>query len=89
VHPPAPSEGGWATRVHRLSKNRLGRPGSGWRRLVLGGTALVDFVTAWQHLINTLAANAPDVPYLEWSRVNLQGFLDDVRRGEGSPFFDN
>ena len=38
-----------------------------------------DFVTEWEHLLNTLAVNSADLPHLETSRVKLQGFLDEVR----------
>ncbi len=42
-------------------------------------TRLSDYVTEWEHLLSTLAANSADLPHLETSRVKLQGFLDDVR----------
>jgi hypothetical protein len=38
-----------------------------------------DYVTEWEHLLNTLAVNSADLPHLETSRVKLQGFLDEVR----------
>jgi hypothetical protein len=38
-----------------------------------------DFVTEWEHLLNTLAVNSADLPHLETSRVKLQGLLDEVR----------
>jgi hypothetical protein len=42
-------------------------------------TRYSDFVTEWEHLLNTLAGNAGDLPHLETSRAKLQGFLDEVR----------
>lgn len=42
-------------------------------------TRFSDYVTEWEHLLTTLAANSGDLPYLETSRAKLQGFLDDAR----------
>jgi hypothetical protein len=42
-------------------------------------TRYSDYVTEWEHLLNTLAANTADLPHLETSRVKLQGFLEDIR----------
>ncbi|HEY0556562.1 MAG TPA: hypothetical protein VGG20_20070 [Thermoanaerobaculia bacterium] len=42
-------------------------------------TRYSDYLTEWEHLLNTLAANTADLPHLETSRVKLQGFLEDVR----------
>ncbi|HEY0515320.1 MAG TPA: hypothetical protein VGH73_25710 [Thermoanaerobaculia bacterium] len=42
-------------------------------------TRYSDFVTEWEHLLNTLAGSAGDLPHLETSRAKLQGFLDEVR----------
>lgn len=38
-----------------------------------------DFVTEWEHLLSTVAANATDVPHLETSRAKLLGLLEQVR----------
>jgi hypothetical protein len=38
-----------------------------------------DFVTEWEHLLNTLAANTADLPHLEAPRAKLQGLLEEVR----------
>lgn len=42
-------------------------------------TRFSDYVTEWEHLLNTLAVNSADLPHLETSRAKLQGFLDEVR----------
>ncbi len=38
-----------------------------------------DFVTEWEHLLSTLAANTADLPHLEAPRAKLQGLLEEVR----------
>jgi len=38
-----------------------------------------DFVTEWEHLLSTLAANTAQLPHLEVPRAKLQGFLEEVR----------
>jgi hypothetical protein len=38
-----------------------------------------DFVTEWEHLLNTLAVNTAELPHLEAPRAKLQGFLEQVR----------
>jgi hypothetical protein len=42
-------------------------------------TRYSDFVTEWEHLIATVAANTADLAHLEAPRAKLQGFLDQVR----------
>ena len=42
-------------------------------------TRYSDFVTDWEHLLNTLAANTAELPHLEAPRAKLQGFLEEVR----------
>jgi hypothetical protein len=42
-------------------------------------TRYSDYLTEWEHLLNTLAVNSADLPHLETSRVKLQGFLEDIR----------
>jgi len=38
-----------------------------------------DFVTEWEHLLSTVAANAAEVPHLEVPRAKLLGMLEQVR----------
>jgi hypothetical protein len=42
-------------------------------------TRYSDFVTEWEHLLNTLAANTAELPHLEAPRAKLQTFLEEVR----------